>query len=80
MEMTSRDTNCGLLKTNHGVEILYSYKTPVAGYLPVIGHFVVNEYYSCVTSRHINDYLQDAERVKEISSEDIERAIIGELL
>ena len=44
-------------KFRWNVHILFSYKTPVAGYCPE-GFFYTDEYFSKTTSRHINKYFQ----------------------
>ena len=49
-------SNMTELTFNNGVAILFSYKTPVAGY-DNDGAFRTDEHYSSTTTRHINKYL-----------------------
>lgn len=37
-----------------GVTVLYSYRTPVAAFVPGKGALVTNHYFSVTTSRHVN--------------------------
>lgn len=60
------------LITNHGHRILYSYETPVAGYLPNIGWFRTTEQYSKTTTKHINSYLKDKTNVLNMNQAAIE--------
>ena len=53
-------SNQTLLKLKNGVEILYSYSTPVAGYNPYDedgAYFRTTKKWSKTTTRHINKYL-----------------------
>jgi len=54
------------LTTNNGTSVLFSYKTPVAGWDDV-GAFRTDKHYSPTTTRHINKYLgsKDIGRVVE---------------
>lgn len=45
--------------TGKGNVILFSYKTPVAAYMPGIGFMRTNVHYSVTTSRHINTWLRN---------------------
>ena len=42
---------------NDGTEVFFSYKTPVAAYLPDKGYVRTSKFYSVTTSRHINKWL-----------------------
>lgn len=39
-------------------EVLFSYETPVAAFIPDEGHFRTDKKYSVTTSRHINKWLE----------------------
>jgi hypothetical protein len=45
--------------SNHGLCILFSYETPVAGW-DKHGAFKTEKKFSATTTRHINKYLEDA--------------------
>ena len=45
-----------LLEFNDGSEILFSYGTPVAGFIPGHSRWSTVEHYSQTTTRHINKY------------------------
>ena len=55
MKIKSIGSNMSEL-TIGGVNILFSYETPVAG-IDMEGWFKTNQYYSKTTSRHINKYV-----------------------
>ena len=42
---------------NNGDTIFFSYKTPVAAYLPEKGYVRTEKFWSVTTSRHINKWL-----------------------
>ena len=57
-------SNQTLLKLKNGLEILYSYSTPVEGYNPYDedyegAYFRTTKKWSATTTRHINKYLGD---------------------
>ena len=56
MKLKPVASNMTELTFNNGVTILFSYKTPVAGY-DNDGSFRTDEHYSSTTTRHINKYL-----------------------
>ena len=45
-----------LLEFDNDMQILFSYSTPVAGFIPGHGYFSVEEHYSKTTTRHVNKY------------------------
>lgn len=49
--------NVTLITFRSGLQLLYSYSTPVAGHQSDMGYFRTKTYYSSTTSRHINNYL-----------------------
>ena len=57
MKITPIAANQNVISFPNGVEVFFSYKTPVAGYHPDKGYLRTKEYYSSTTSRHINKYL-----------------------
>ena len=51
---------------NDGTQIFFSYRTPVAAYLPEKGYVRTEKFWSVTTSRHINKWLKDVNNVTEI--------------
>ena len=52
---------------NDGTQIFFSYRTPVAAYLPERGYVRTERFWSKTTSRHINKWLQGVNNVSEVS-------------
>ena len=57
MKLTPIAANQTSVSFNDGTEVFFSYKTPVAAYLPDKGYVKTEKFYSVTTSRHINKYL-----------------------
>ena len=61
-----------------GIEILFSYETPVAGY-DEQGAFKTDKYFSSTTSRHISKYFTangySSKQAREIPQADIEAKV-----
>ena len=62
--------------------ILFSYKTPVAGHSPVLGHFKTSTKYSSTTTRHINKYFANewdivGNTVREVDQSTIDGLVVG---
>ena len=57
MKLTPIAANQTSVSFNDGTEVFFSYKTPVAAYLPSKGYVKTEKFYSVTTSRHINKYL-----------------------
>ena len=57
MQLTPIAANQTSVSFNDGTEVFFSYKTPVAAYLPDKGYVRTSRFYSVTTSRHINKYL-----------------------
>ena len=55
--MTTIAPNQIELKLNNGVTIFFSYKTPVAAFVPGKGYIRTEEYHSVTTSRHTNKWV-----------------------
>ena len=56
------------------VSVLFSYKTPVAGWDDK-GAFRTSQFYSVTTSKHINQYLGGKEVGREVSPQYIEELV-----
>ena len=57
MQLTPIAANQTSVSFNDGTEVFFSYKTPVAAYLPDKGYVKTSTFYSVTTSRHINKWL-----------------------
>ena len=57
MQLTPIAANQTSVSFNDGTEVFFSYKTPVAAYLPKKGYVKTDTFYSVTTSRHINKWL-----------------------
>jgi|TARA_B100001093_G_C26716062_1_gene965697 hypothetical protein len=62
MKLKQIGNNQNLISYNNGTDVLFSYETPVAGYILGEGYFVSEEFYSKTTSRHINVFIRNAEK------------------
>ena len=66
MKLTPIAANQNEVSFNNGTQIFFSYKTPVAAYLPEKGYVRTEKFWSVTTSRHINKWLKDVNNVSEI--------------
>ena len=66
MKLTPIAANQNEVELNNGTQIFFSYKTPVAAYLPEKGYVRTDKFWSVTTSRHINKWLQGVNNVSEI--------------
>ena len=57
MQLTPIAANQTSVSFNDGTEVFFSYKPPVAAYLPDKGYVKTSTFYSVTTSRHINKWL-----------------------
>lgn len=69
MKLQKIGNNETLIKYDNGVEVLFSYNTPVAGYRQGKGYFKTSQYYSKTTSKHITRYLGDFKNDATLMSE-----------
>ena len=60
MKLIPLGSNQNLVQLNSGVQVLFSYKTPVAAHVPGQGYFRTNHKWSQTTSKHINKWLRNA--------------------
>ena len=58
MKLTPIAANQNEVTINDGTQIFFSYRTPVAAYLPEKGYVRTEKFWSVTTSRHINKWLQ----------------------
>ena len=66
MKLTPIAANQTELTINDGTQIFFSYRTPVAAYLPSEGYVRTSKFWSVTTSRHINKWLGSVTNVTEI--------------
>ena len=59
MELNNFASNQTQIRLNDGTVILFSYKTPVAAYVPGTGYVRTNYKWSRTTSKHINAWLRN---------------------
>ena len=57
MKLKRTGYNQTVVSHNNGVEVFFSYDTPVAGRSANYEYFRTEEYYSRTTTRHVNNYL-----------------------
>jgi len=69
MKLTPIAANQNEVTINDGTQIFFSYRTPVAAYLPEKGYVRTEKFWSVTTSRHINKWLGGVNNVSEISQE-----------
>ena len=67
MKLTPIAANQTEVSINDGSTIFFSYRTPVAAYLPDKGYVRTERFWSKTTSRHINKWLQGVNNVSEVS-------------
>ena len=67
MKLTPIAANQTEVSINDGTQIFFSYRTPVAAYLPEKGYVRTERFWSKRTSRHINKWLQGVNNVSEVS-------------
>ena len=67
MKLTPIAANQNEVTINDGTQIFFSYRTPVAAYLPEKGYVRTERFWSKTTSRHINKWLQGVNNVSEVS-------------
>ncbi len=64
MKLKRTGYNQTVVSHNNGVEVFFSYDTPVAGRSADYEYFRTEDYYSKTTSRHINKYLEGVNATK----------------
>ena len=80
MKLTPIASNQTLIEQSNGTEVLFSYRTPVAGYHPDLGYVRTKQYYSPTTSKHINKYLFKSSPTLSITFKEVEQEVIDCLL
>ena len=75
MKLTPIAANRNVITYNNGSEVFFSYSTPVAGYCPDKGYIKTDRWYSSTTTRHINQYLNQAINYTEVSQQTINNLV-----
>lgn len=57
MKLRNIGSNQTVLSLDNGTEILFSYDTPVAGFVEGYGYVKTDKFHSKTTTKHINSYL-----------------------
>ena len=65
MKLTPIAANQTEVSINDGTQIFFSYRTPVAAYLPSKGYVRTERFWSKTSSRHIIKWLQGVNNVSE---------------
>ena len=75
MQLTPIAANQTQLNLNDGTEVFFSYRTPVAAYLPSQGYIRTAKKWSVTTSRHINKWLGGVNNVTEVTQEQLNNLV-----
>ena len=80
MKLLENSSNYVLVELNDNLEILFSYKTPVAG-RNKLGYFRTDKKWSVTTSKHIDTYLKYVSVVGQMPQEEINTMLnkVGEV-
>ena len=80
MKLTPIAANRNVISYNNGVEVLFSYSTPVAGFTPELGLFRTKSWYSSTTTKHINKYVFDNTNTIAFKCTEVEQDFIDNLV
>jgi hypothetical protein len=57
MEIRKQGPSATVASFADGAELFYSYETPVAGFIPGLGYFRTDAFFSRTTSKHVGKYV-----------------------
>lgn len=79
MTIHNPSMNCVLVAMSNGTQLLFSYSTCVAGFIPGIGYFCADVKYSRTSNMHMGRYFSQAgaKDVTPLPQEDIDRIVRG---
>ena len=60
----------------HVDEVLFSYSTPVAAFVPGIGYVRTTEHYSSTTTRHITRYLDENGGTDRSAAQEVTQSVL----
>ena len=78
MKLTPIASNMTELELTNGTTVLFSYKTPVAAFVPGTGIVRTEKFFSQTTSKHINKWIRQnapAATVSQVPQEEIESLV-----
>ena len=75
MKLTPIAANQTEVSYNNGTQVFFSYRTPVAAYLPSQGDIRTAKKWSVTTSRHINKWLGGVNNVTEVTQEQLNNLV-----
>ena len=75
MKLTPIAANQTEISYNNGTQVCFSYRTPVAAYLPSQGYIRTAKKWSVTTSRHINKWLGGVNNVTEVTQEQLNNLV-----
>lgn len=76
MKINHIAANMNTLELSNGTEVLFSYQTPVAAFIPGKGLVKTSFKWSPTTSRHISKWLE-GRKANEVAQEEIEALVQG---
>ena len=75
MKLTPIAANQTEVSYNNGTQVFFSYRTPVAAYVPSQGYIRTAKKWSVTTSRHINKWLGGVNNVTEVTQEQLNNLV-----
>ena len=75
MKLTPIAANQTEVSYNNGTQVFFSYRTPVAAYLPSQGYIRTAKKWSVTTSRHIIKWLGGVNNVTEVTQEQLNNLV-----
>ena len=75
MKLTPIAANQTEISYNNGTQVFFSYRTPVAAYVPSQGYIRTAKKWSVTTSRHINKWLGGVNNVTEVTQEQLNNLV-----
>ena len=75
MKLTPIAANQTEVSYNNGTQVFFSYRTPVAAYVPSQGYIRTAKKWSVTTSRHINMWLGGINNVSEVTQEQLNNLV-----
>ena len=73
MRLTPIATNQTEVEFDSGVQVFFSYKTPVAAYIPTKGYVRTSTKWSSTTTKHINKWLDG------VNATEVDQAILDNI-
>ena len=77
MKLKNIASNVTELVADNGLKIMFSYETPVAGYIENFGFFKTTTKHSVTTAKHINKYLKDNAKFDKVLVNEVSQELIN---